>query len=41
MKQVLQNLKTGATEVVDVPAPRVRPGHLLIATRRFVFDRKG
>jgi predicted dehydrogenase/threonine dehydrogenase-like Zn-dependent dehydrogenase len=32
MKQVLQSLRTGATEVVDVPCPRVEPGHLLIRT---------
>ena len=34
MKQVLQSLRTGATEVVDVPCPRVEPGHLLIRTVR-------
>ncbi len=33
MKQVLQNLKTGATEVADIPAPRVGSGQLLIGTR--------
>lgn len=33
MKQVLQNLRTGATELVDVPAPVVTPGRLLIRTR--------
>ena len=33
MKQLLQNLKTGVTEVVDVPAPPCRPGHVLIASR--------
>jgi predicted dehydrogenase/threonine dehydrogenase-like Zn-dependent dehydrogenase len=33
MKQVLQNLRTGHTVLVDVPCPRVRPGHLLIRTR--------
>ena len=32
MKQVLQSLRTGATEVLDVPCPRVEPGHLLIRT---------
>ncbi len=32
MKQVLQNLKTGTTEVADLPAPAVRRGQLLIAT---------
>ena len=34
MKQLVQNLQTGTTEIADVPAPRVRPGHLLVATRR-------
>ena len=30
MKQILQNLSTGATEVVDGPCPLPAPGHLLI-----------
>ena len=30
MKQILQSLKTGATEVADVPCPRTQPGHVLI-----------
>ena len=30
MKQVMQNLSTGQTELVEAPAPRVRPGSLLI-----------
>ena len=30
MKQVLQNLKTGITEVTDVPCPRAGRGQLLI-----------
>jgi predicted dehydrogenase/threonine dehydrogenase-like Zn-dependent dehydrogenase len=34
MKQVLQSLRDGRTEVVDVPTPAARPGHLLIRTRR-------
>ena len=34
MKQVLQSLKTGTTEVGDVPVPRVGSGQLLIATSR-------
>lgn len=38
MKQVLQNLKTGVTEVADVPCPVVRPGHLLIQTRRSLIS---
>jgi predicted dehydrogenase/threonine dehydrogenase-like Zn-dependent dehydrogenase len=32
MKQVLQNLKDGSTEVADVPCPRVGAGQLLIRT---------
>ena len=32
MKQILQNLKTGAVAVTDVPAPVVRPGFLLVRT---------
>ncbi len=34
MKQILQSLKTGATEVAEVPCPSVRGGHLLIRTSR-------
>ena len=32
MKQILQNLRTGATEVAELPAPRVGAGQLLIRT---------
>ncbi len=32
MKQILQSLKTGATEVAEVPVPRVSSGSLLIQT---------
>lgn len=32
MKQVLQSLKTGATELADVPCPALRRGHLLVRT---------
>lgn len=32
MKQILQNLKDGATEVANLPAPGDRRGHLLIQT---------
>jgi predicted dehydrogenase len=32
MKQLLQSLKDGTTELADVPAPRVAPGQLLIHT---------
>lgn len=34
MRQILQSLRTGATEVADVPCPSVRHGELLIRTRR-------
>jgi predicted dehydrogenase len=33
MKQVLQSLANGSTEVIECPAPAVRPYHLLIETR--------
>jgi predicted dehydrogenase len=33
MKQVLQDLKTGATLLVEAPTPQVRPGHVLVSTR--------
>jgi polar amino acid transport system substrate-binding protein len=32
VKQILQNLKTGAVSVADVPAPVVRPGFVLVRT---------
>ena len=32
MKQILQSLKTGATEVADLPSPRAAAGQLLIHT---------
>jgi predicted dehydrogenase/threonine dehydrogenase-like Zn-dependent dehydrogenase len=32
LNQILQNLKTGVTELVDVPCPQVKAGHLLIRT---------
>ncbi|GHB85683.1 bi-domain-containing oxidoreductase [Persicitalea jodogahamensis] len=34
MKQLTQNLKTGQTTLTEVPAPQVRPGAVLIRTRR-------
>ncbi|MBU1962841.1 MAG: bi-domain-containing oxidoreductase [Gammaproteobacteria bacterium] len=33
MKQILQNLSNGKTSLVDVPCPKNRAGHLLIASR--------
>lgn len=32
MKQILQNIKTGQTELTQVPVPGEKPGHLLIQT---------
>jgi hypothetical protein len=32
MKQILQNLKTGSTELADVPSPFHKKGHNLIRT---------
>jgi predicted dehydrogenase len=32
MRQVLQSLRDGSTEIADVPSPRVSSGHLLIRT---------
>ena len=34
MKQILQNLRTGVTELAEVPCPRVGPGQLVIHTSR-------
>lgn len=38
MKQVLQNLKNGEIELVDIPAPVCRSGQVLIATRRSLIS---
>lgn len=38
MKQILQNLKTGATEIVDVPCPSVKKGHILVRTSRSLIS---
>ncbi len=38
MKQIFQNLKTGETELMDVPAPSVEAGHLLIRTHRSIIS---
>ena len=32
MKKIVQSLKTKKTELVDVPVPAMKPGHLLIKT---------
>ena len=32
MKQVLQNLRSGETQVVDIPMPQAQPGTALVKT---------
>ena len=32
MKHLLQNLENGETTIIDIPAPEVEDGHLLIET---------
>lgn len=34
MKQILQNLGNGETQLADVPCPKNKPGHLLIASQQ-------
>ncbi len=38
MKQIIQNLDTGVTELLAVPTPLSRPGHLLVASRRTLIS---
>ena len=38
MKQVLQNLSTGETEIIEAPVPQARPGHLLINSTRSLIS---
>ncbi|GAI32707.1 unnamed protein product, partial [marine sediment metagenome] len=38
MKQILQNLKNGKTELVDVPTPMIKSGHLLIRSTASVIS---
>lgn len=38
MKQVLQSLSNGKTRLDDLPAPAVRPGHVLIRTQATVIS---
>jgi len=38
VKQVLQNLRTGATRVEDVPAPMPRRGHVIVRTSRSLIS---
>lgn len=34
MRQILQNIMNGKTEIADIPCPRINDGHLLIRTSR-------
>ena len=34
MKQIIQDLSAGDTILIDVPAPSVRPGQILIQTTK-------
>ena len=38
MRQIVQHMDTGLTELIEAPAPVVRPGTLLIATRRTIIS---
>lgn len=38
MKQLLQNMKNGQAEVVDVPVPLVKPGYILVRNRASVVS---
>ena len=38
MRQVLQNLKSGQTELLDVPCPQAASGSLLIRTTRSLIS---
>ncbi|MEY6432355.1 bi-domain-containing oxidoreductase [Thioalkalicoccus limnaeus] len=38
MKQILQNMQNGTTEVVEAPSPRAGAGQLLIQTRRSLIS---
>lgn len=39
LKQIIQSLRTGQTSLEEVPAPVVRPGHLLVQTTRSLVSR--
>src|SRR3712207_5421219 len=38
MRQILQDLRTGVTQVADVPCPVPAAGHVLIRTRRTLIS---
>jgi len=33
MKQIVQSARSGTLKIAEVPAPQLKPGHLLVATR--------
>jgi len=38
MKQILQNIKNGATEIAEVPCPAVGRGQVLISSTRSLIS---
>ncbi len=38
VKQVLQSLKTGHTDIADIPCPQLAPGHVLIQSTRSLIS---
>jgi predicted dehydrogenase/threonine dehydrogenase-like Zn-dependent dehydrogenase len=38
MQQVLLNMRTGGTEVIDAPVPSLKKGHVLVRTRRTLIS---
>lgn len=38
MKQLLQNIKDGKAEIVDVPVPAIKPGHILVRNHASVVS---
>lgn len=38
MKQLIQNFRTGAIELVEVPCPPVKPGHVLVKTHKSLLS---
>jgi predicted dehydrogenase/threonine dehydrogenase-like Zn-dependent dehydrogenase len=38
MKQLLQNIKDGKAEIVDVPIPAIKPGHILVRNHASVVS---
>ena len=38
MKQIVHSLKTGNASMLDIPVPKIRPGHLQIASSRTLIS---